>query len=368
MSGPTDVVVVGAGHNGLVAANYLRQAGLGVEVFERRGFVGGACVTEELWPGFRFSACAHMVHGLSPRVIDELGLRSRGLDIIPRSFAIRLLGDGTYDGPPSWESSKNLGAAKWRSQEELRGERELQAWQRQLIDIFTPYRLREPPTLAQLSEKVHGTPADPVLEDALTHRWSDICRRFLPSDFLRERHFGRLASYDRDPIALAIAYGAVNAEDKETNEKPESGYIRGGMGTLTRILAQRAKDLGVGLHVGCGVQRFIVEKGRVLGVRLDDGTEVRSRAVVSNLDPKRTFLRLCRPDDLDPTFRARVEGIFLGPSSVKLLAVLSEVPRWEAWDGDPALPGMGTVAINRAWLTCNAPMMPSTPVGFRKGR
>src|SRR5436190_22802843 len=94
-----DVVVVGGGHNGLVAAWYLAQAGLSVHVFERRPFIGGAAITEELWPGFHFSTCAHMVHAIHPQIIKDLRLRERGFEVIPRAGAILINPDGTYYGP-----------------------------------------------------------------------------------------------------------------------------------------------------------------------------------------------------------------------------------------------------------------------------
>src|SRR5438093_8407034 len=97
----TDVIIVGAGHNGLVAASYLAKAGLRVEMFERRPFVGGAAITEELWPGFHFSTCAHSVHALHPKIIRDLGLRERGFEVLPRRFPDLLIRpDGAYYGPP----------------------------------------------------------------------------------------------------------------------------------------------------------------------------------------------------------------------------------------------------------------------------
>ena len=84
MAGDIDVAIVGGGHNGLVAATYLARAGLSVHVFERRPFTGGAAITEELWPGFKFSTCAHMVHGIHPKIYRDFRLLERGMEVIPR--------------------------------------------------------------------------------------------------------------------------------------------------------------------------------------------------------------------------------------------------------------------------------------------
>src|SRR5437763_14468035 len=104
----TDVIIVGAGHNGLVAAAYLARAGLGVALFERRPFVGGAAITEELWPGFHFSTCAHMVHAIHPKILRDLRLRERGFEVLYRAPEILVQPDGTYYGPRDLDSPRNL--------------------------------------------------------------------------------------------------------------------------------------------------------------------------------------------------------------------------------------------------------------------
>jgi phytoene dehydrogenase-like protein len=119
------------------------------------------------------------------------------------------------------------------------------------------------------------------------------------------------------------------------------------MGVLTQLLAQAAEAAGVKINVGHEAERFLVEGGEVIGIRLAGGADVRSRAVLSNLDPKRTFLRLFAPQYLDAAFRRRVAGLVTEVSCVKLLAALSELPRWKDWDGDPASPSGGKVGLHR---------------------
>jgi phytoene dehydrogenase-like protein len=186
-----------------------------------------------------------------------------------------------------------------------------------------------------------------VLERALTLTCSQLRDTFLPSDRLREHFAAEKASVARDPLALSYAYSSIDERDEETGEAPERGYVRGGTGAFSRLLAEAAGHAGARLHVSRGVERFLVEDGRVIGIRLADGTEVRSRIVLSNLDPKRTFLTLTPPECLDPALRRGIESLVTGVSCVKLLAAVDEAPRWTHWDGDPARPPRGTVGLHR---------------------
>ena len=365
----TDVIIVGAGHNGLVAAAYLAQAGLKVHLFERRPFTGGAAITEELWPGFRFSTCAHMTHAIHPKIIRDLRLYERGLAMCLRAGGIRLNADGTYYGPGDHASTRNLAAESRLTAEELEGERRYGAFKQTLNDIFAPYRLGPPPALEAVRARVAGTPAAEVLERALTTRLRELRETFLPTAFLREKHGGEGAAVGRNPLGLHLAYGSINRPEEGTGEEPPYGYPQGGMGAVSRVMQEAAQEAGAGVHVSRGVAQFLVDGGRVIGVRLEDGTEVRSRVVVSNLDPKRTFLKLLAPEHTEAAFRRRLEGLITEVSCTKFLAVISELPQWTAWDGDPGWPPQGSVVlgysragIDAAYDDLEAGLPPRAPV------
>ena len=170
----TEVIVVGAGHNGLVAAGYLARAGLRVVMFERLPHVGGAAVTEELWPGFRFSTCAHTVHAIHPRIIRDLRLRERGFEVLSRGPWRRFQPNGTYFGASDDASPRNLAYADRLTPEEREGIRQLDGFRRTLCSLLAPYRLRTPPTLAEVRVRaagihpLRGYPVAAVLEQALT--------------------------------------------------------------------------------------------------------------------------------------------------------------------------------------------------------
>jgi phytoene dehydrogenase-like protein len=348
MSAPdVDAVIVGGGHNGLVAAWYLASAGLRVHVFERRAFVGGAAVTQELWPGFHFSPCAHMVHAIHPKIIRDLRLRERGLEVVPRASSIIVNPDGTYYGPADHDSPRNLAFAERLTAEEREGMRRLGRFKRTLNALLSPYRLGPPPTLDGVRARAAGTPAAEVLEQALTLRCSQVRTMFLPTERLRDRYAAEKASVARDPLALSYAYSSIDEPEEETGEKPPHGYVVGGTGAFSRVVAEAVGAAGAQVHVDSEVERFLVEDGRVIGIRLADGTEVRSRVVLSNLDPKRTFLKLFDPEQLDGAFRGRVARLDTEVSCVKLLAAISEAPQWKDWDGEPGRPGQGAVGLHR---------------------
>ncbi len=352
MAYDVDVAIVGAGHNGLVAATYLARSGLRVAVFERRPFVGGGAISEELWPGFRFSTCAHAAHAIHPKIIRDLDLYNRGFEVLPRRPNIVINVEGTYWAPAEYGSPRNL--TKKLTDAEGEGERKYSEFRQSLMGIFSSYRLGPPPTLEEVRAKVAGTPAAQVLETALKTRIRDIQDELLPSPRLRDKHATECASFGRNLLALAIAFSAINLPDEETGEPPPNGYIRGGTGTFSRTLQAAAEEAGTEILVNHEVESLIVEGGRVLGVRFTGGEQVRARVTVSNLDPKQTFLRLIVPEHLPSGFLLRVRELVTHVSAFKLLAVISELPRWKDWDGDPDLPSKGAVGLWRSRASVEA--------------
>ena len=340
-----NAIIVGAGHNGLVTAYYLARAGLDVQVFERRAFVGGACVTEELWPGFKFSTCAHMIHGLPPRIIEDMALYDRGLVVLPREGYIRMRPDGSYYGPVDHPSSRNRAARGRLSEQELTEMRAYGDFKSTLANIMEPYRFQPPPSLDQVRENIAGTPAQAVLEKGLKTRISQLQNEFLSTDALKDWHAGEGAAVGRDPLGLHFAYSSINRPDPETGEAHPYGYVKDGMGAVSKYMAEAAAEAGVKVHVNSDVKEFIVEDGSVVGIRLEDGSEARADIVVSNLDPKNTFLNLMPPNHVDDTFRKRLSDMITGVSCYKLLAVISELPEWKHWDGASDQPHIGAVTL-----------------------
>ena len=179
------VIVVGGGHNGLVAANYLAQSGIRSLVLERRDFVGGACVTEELFPGFRVSSCSYICHMLQDKVIDDLELRDHGFDVHylePSRFQPFPNGDyllGWHDDDRTADEVRRISPADADRLPDW-----FAFWER-ACGILHRHFLEEPPTLAEIAASVRGTPDEPVFERMLTGNMKDLVEEFFQSPTVR---------------------------------------------------------------------------------------------------------------------------------------------------------------------------------------
>ncbi len=340
-----DVAIIGTGHNGLITAYYLAKQGLDVHLFEKRDFTGGAALTEELWPGYRFSTCAHLLHLFHPRIINDLELIKRGLDVLPRRNAnLHMKSRNTYWGMPDDDSPRNSLAYSRLSKEEREGIEKFETFKTKLRKGFSPYRLGLPPTLDQVRAKMGEDQS--VLDQAIGSTLKDLRDHFLPSQVLRDFYADEGAPVSRNPSALFLAYGSMGFPDDETGELPANGYVRGGLGALAKVLTEAAIEAGATIHTGKAVDEIIVEADQAVGLRLEDETEVRSRIVVSNLDPKRTFLKILPKDSVSQDIRRRIAALKTNVSCYKFLAAVSELPKWEAWEGDPDEPSEGGVRLN----------------------
>ncbi|HUL49017.1 MAG TPA: NAD(P)/FAD-dependent oxidoreductase [Gemmatimonadales bacterium] len=355
-----DVIIIGAGHNGLVCAAYLAAAGLDVLVLERREVVGGACVTEELWPGFQVSTAAYVNSLLRPEIIRDLELARHGFVMLPRDpSSFTPFPDGRYllMGPDRDLTTREI--AKFSQSDALALPR-YEAMLERVARVIEPLLLETPPNpfapglhdLAKLASLAwrfsrlgrHGPEAIEILTGAarpILDRWfeSEELKATLATDAI----IGAMAS----PSTPGTAYVLFHHVMGECNGvRGVWGYVRGGMGGLAEALARAARERGTEIRVTHSVARIQVRQGRATGVVLEDGTELAARIVISNADPQVTFLGLTEAAALPEEFLDRVRHIDYSSASLKINVALSELPDFVALPGTRAGPHhRGTIHI-----------------------
>ena len=329
-----DVLILGGGHNGLVAAGYLARAGLKVALLERRAVLGGACVTEELFPGYRFSACSYLCYLLQSKVIEDLELRRHGFEIdhidpwrfLPLPDGNRLL---LWDGVEQTQEE----IARFSKRDASNYPRWNAFWER-AAGLIYPHFLTPPPTVEEIADRLAGTDDEEFLERLLLASMSEVVTEFFESEAVRGAF---IHAHDvGDPTAPGSAWCYAYIKCTQYSPPENVGLVRGGMGGISRALAASARAHGATLRTDSAVERILVEKGTAIGVALADGTEMRCRIVVSNADPKRTFLKLVDRRHLDPKFLERVLRLKTEAAYFKFHAALKEVPDFSAYFSDGA--------------------------------
>jgi phytoene dehydrogenase-like protein len=378
-----DVIVIGAGHNGLTCAAYLGMAGLRVRVLERRGVVGGACVTEEFHPGFRNSTAAYTVGLLQPKVIRDLKLGEHGLRIVNRRAQNFLpLTDGRYLLTGEGRTGREI--AKFSARDAARYD----AYQGEIGRVAGVLRdlvLRAPPNLAagSLGEVVRGLTElagigarllrarglQPAIR-LLRHSAGEILDHWFESDPIKavlgfDSVVGNLAS----PYSPGSAYVLLHHVFGEVNGRQGAwGHAVGGMGAITQAMAKAAGSHGVRIDVGSAVREIIIERGRAAGVVLSDGTSMRARAVVANVDPQQLFQGLLPRDAVPPAEAKRMKRWKAGSGTFRMNVALSKLPRFSALPepGDHHASGIilapSLAYMDKAYRDCLAYGWSSAPI------
>jgi len=356
MAGSYDAIIIGAGHNGLVTACYLARAGWKVLVLERRHVVGGACVTEEVFPGFKVSTAAYVNSLFRKEIIRDLRLAEYGFEVLERNPAsFTPFPDGRYlflGGDSAFNRSE---IAKF-SVRDAENYPKYEAMLQRVAAILEPTLLMRPPNLLRPSwrdlwhlfqlgrafQKMGAGMSEAV--EILTGAARAILDRWFESEQLKatlatDAIIGAFAA----PSMPGTAYVLFHHVMGETNGKRGVwAYVRGGMGGLTQALARAGKALGVAIRTEAEVRHILVKNGAAYGVALADGTEIRARVVASNADANVTFNRLLDNRLLPPAFTEAINRINYDSASLKINVALSELPDFTACRGIlPTPPGMG---------------------------
>ena len=340
-------IVIGAGHNGLTAAFYLTRAGLRTLVLERREVIGGCAVTEEIdpdkAPGCRVSTASYMASMLRPEVIRDMDLPRHGLKMIPADPGLQIaLPDGRV--LPWWNDDK-------RTHEELsrysRSDADtffkLDQDLKTLAGFLQPFFLEPPPDteatgLAGLLEMIrvgrrfrglNGRQLSELitfltgsLEQFLDRYFeSEEAKRLILANNLYGNHGG-----PKDPgSAMGLLFHLLSGG--EDGKQGFSGHVIGGMGAITQAMSAACREAGVEIRTGAEVERIESVNGRAAGVSLAGGESVEADILVSNADPKRTFLGLVEPGELDEDFKRQVRAIHMDGPAAKVNLVLDDEPK-----------------------------------------
>lgn len=325
-----DALVIGAGHNGLVAAALLGKEGLRVTVVERRDVIGGACVTEELIPGFRVSSAAYSFSLFRPEIVEALDLRRHGLSWYPKEprMFVPLPERGTHffvwrDAARTKDEIARIHPADADAYD---------AWNAfwdEVADVVRPLLLTEPPRLTDLEAELDRRGKAELFRLAIVGSAAECVERFFASDevrgaFVGQGVIGTFAGPREPGTAFVMTYHAFGGE--LVDGAGTWSYVRGGMGGVTQALAAAAREAGADIRTGAPVERVLVEAGRARGVLLADGTMIEARAVLSNADPKRTFLDLVPDGALPDDYVARARELRTPGSVVKVNLALAELP------------------------------------------
>ena len=303
-----DAIVVGAGHNGLTAAAYLARAGLRTLALERREIVGGCCVTEEIAPGCRASTTSYIASMLRPEVIRELRLVEFGLRMVPCDPGLQVaFPDGRV---VPWWTNRERAAAEFGKISARDAERFVKVDEqlKRLARYLQPFFIEPPPEidtrslqgwgdLLRLGKRFRGITNAEIaqLVAFLTGSLGEFLDKNYETEtmktmFLANNVYGKHGGPYQPGTAIGLLFHLLSGGEHEM--QGFYGHVMGGMGTITLGLAASGKKLGAEIRTNAAVARIDSREGRVLGVTLEDGTEIRARVVLSNADPKRTFLQL----------------------------------------------------------------------------
>ncbi len=346
-----DAIIVGGGHNGLVAAAYLARAGRKVVVLERRHIIGGAAVTEEIFPGFKFSVFSYVVSLLRPEIIRDLNLPSHGLLVLPLESTITPMDNGDY-------------LASWADRDETRRELERHSPKdaeaavlfnqlmhhmamavRPILGMVPP----DPTSLAPsdlrglLRLGAHfrqlGGETFHALHKLMTMSSADYLDEWYEFDPLKAtKSASGIIGTMMGPRSPGSAYVLLHHYMGEIDGAFRAwGFQKGGTGAISESIASAARSGGAEIRTSAAVAQVIVKQGRAIGVALANGDEIYAPVVVSSLDPKRTFLDLIARKELPADFVEGVERYKFRGSSGKVNLALSGLPEFTCLKGDSAL-------------------------------
>ncbi len=337
-----DAIIVGGGHNGLVAAAYLARAGRKTLVLERRPLVGGAAVTEEIFPGFKFSVFSYVVSLLRPEIIRDLELPRHGLQILPLESTVTPMENGDYLG--AWaDPDESRAALERHSPRDAEAITRFGRLMHHMAMAVKPILGMVPPDPASLAPSdlrallrfgrhIRGLGAEHfhALHKLMTMSSADYLDEWFEFDTLKatKSASGIIGTF-LGPRSPGSAYVLLHHYMGEIDGAFRAwGFQRGGTGAISEAIASAARARGAEIRVDAAVERVLVREGKVTGVALANGDEIQAPVVVSSLDPRRTFLQLVEKKELPDDLVTGVERYKFRGSSGKVNLALNGLPEF----------------------------------------
>jgi phytoene dehydrogenase-like protein len=360
-----DAIIVGGGHNGLVCAAYLARAGRKVLVLERREQVGGAAITEETVPGFKFSACSYVISLLRPWIIRDLELSKHGMEILPLDATFTPFPDGRY---------------LLRDSDAGRTRENMAQFSKHDAEVYPQFGMRMSEMSRLVKDFVDNPAFDPTSLDP--REWADMLRMgravtsrdaswtaehlklltMSATDFLSE-------TFECDEIIAPMSVSGIIGTFQGVRS-PGTAYVllhhymgdidgayrawglsKGGNGQVSRAIANSALQLGADIRTASPVDHILMKGDRAVGVVLEDGEEIRARKVISACDPHRTFLKLVGEEHLPDELRTQVQRFKMRGSTAKVNLALDGLPEFSCLPGEGVhLRGGITIAPSTEYL------------------
>ncbi|PIP84446.1 MAG: amine oxidase [Elusimicrobia bacterium CG22_combo_CG10-13_8_21_14_all_63_91] len=364
MSTVYDAIIVGGGHNGLITAAYLAKAGRKVLVLERRHVLGGAAVSEEIYPGFTYSVASYVVSLLRPHIIRDLMLPKFGLDIIPLDASFSPLPDG--NSLCRWDDAARTRREIARfsprdaevAPEFSRAMARISRFVKPIIDgpAIDPASVgpEELWRLLKLGRRFRGLGKDNMVRfmKMMTMSASDFLDEWFESDVLKAPMsvsgiIGTFLGVRSPGTAYVLLHHYMGEIDGAFRSW---GFSRGGTGMVSMACAGAAKHFGAEIRTEAPVSKILMKDGRAQGVVLENGDEIRAKVVASGVDPRRTFFGFVGEEHLDPEFRRQISRYKLRGSSGKVNLALDRLPEFKSRPGDEHLRGDIAIAPSVEYL------------------
>ncbi len=365
MTNKYDAIIIGGGHNGLVNAAYLARAGKKVVVLERRHLVGGATVTEEIFPGFKFSVFSYVVSILRPEIIRDLNLPKHGLTILPLESTLTPLpnGDSLYRDGDHFRTLRDIAR---HSPRDAANYDDYTRWMyhmakavKYILGIIPPDPTSLHPKdlggLAALGKHMLGLGAEQLymLTKLMTMSAADFLEEWFECEPLKATMSasGIIGTY-LGPRSPGTAYVLLHHYMGEIDGSFRAwGFQKGGTGAIAETIASAARSFGAEIRVNAPVVQVIVKNGRATGVALQNGDELEADVVVSSLDPKRTFLQMVDPALLPDEMVSAIRKFNIRGSSGKVNLALDTLPNFACWPGEgPHLRGAISISPSLDYL------------------